>query len=173
MLTRCVVICAKKSGISDQRRHESAPCRSLQSVRSDGGRPRAGPCLAPAFRSPFLRILGAAMSARSQHHRLQVDTALARFIETEALPGTGIEPAAFWQGFDALAHELAPKNAALLAERDRLQAELDGWHRAHPGPIRDMAAYQAFLQQIGYLAPLRSEERRVGKECRSRWSPYH
>ena len=94
------------------------------------------------------------MSARSQHHRLQVDTALARFIETEALPGTGIEPAAFWQGFDALAHELAPKNAALLAERDRLQAELDGWHRAHPGPIRDMAAYQAFLQRIGYLAPL-------------------
>jgi len=94
------------------------------------------------------------MSARSQHHRLQVDTALARFIETEALPGTGIEPAAFWQGFDALAHDLAPKNAALLAERDRLQAELDGWHRAHPGPIRDMAAYQAFLQQIGYLAPL-------------------
>jgi malate synthase len=94
------------------------------------------------------------MSARSQHHRLQVDTALARFIETEALPGTGIEPAAFWQGFDALAHDLAPKNAVLLAERDRLQAELDGWHRAHPGPIRDMAAYQAFLQQIGYLAPL-------------------
>ena len=94
------------------------------------------------------------MSARSQHHRLQVDTALARFIETEALPGTGIEPAAFWQGFDALAHDLAPKNAALLAERDRLQAELDGWHRAHPGPIRDMAAYQAFLQRIGYLAPL-------------------
>ena len=94
------------------------------------------------------------MSARSQHHRLQVDTALARFIETEALPGTGIEPAAFWQGFDALVHDLAPKNAALLAERDRLQAELDGWHRAHPGSIRDMAAYQAFLQQIGYLAPL-------------------
>ena len=94
------------------------------------------------------------MSARSQQHRLQVDTALARFIETEALPGTGIEPAAFWQGFDALVHDLAPKNAALLAERDRLQAELDGWHRAHPGSIRDMAAYQAFLQQIGYLAPL-------------------
>src|SRR3712207_9367887 len=26
---------------------------------------------------------------------------------------------------------------------------------------------------IGNLAILRSEERRVGKECRSRWSPYH
>ena len=94
------------------------------------------------------------MTARSQHHRLQVDAALARFIETEALPGTGVEPAAFWQGFDALAHELAEKNAALLAERDRLQTEIDGWHRAHPGPIADMAAYQAFLKQIGYLVPL-------------------
>ena len=94
------------------------------------------------------------MSARSQHHRLQVDAALARFIETEALPGTGIEPAAFWQGFDTLAHELAPKNAALLAERDRLQTEIDGWHRAHPGPIRDMAAYQDFLKRIGYLVPV-------------------
>ena len=25
----------------------------------------------------------------------------------------------------------------------------------------------------GILLPTRSEERRVGKECRSRWSPYH
>ncbi|RZI61592.1 MAG: malate synthase G [Rubrivivax sp.] len=94
------------------------------------------------------------MTARSQHHRLQVDAALARFIETEALPGTGVEPAAFWQGLDTLAHDLAAKNAALLAERDRLQTEIDGWHRAHPGPIADMAAYQAFLKQIGYLVPL-------------------
>ncbi len=94
------------------------------------------------------------MSARSPHHRLQVDAALARFIETEALPGTGIEPGAFWQGFDALAHDLAPKNAALLAERDRLQTELDGWHRANPGPIRAMAAYQDFLKRIGYLVPV-------------------
>ena len=91
------------------------------------------------------------MSKRSPYHRLQVDADLARFIETEALPGTGVDPAAFWAGFDALVHELAPKNAALLAERDRLQTELDGWHRAHPGPIQDMVAYQAFLRQIGYL----------------------
>jgi len=27
--------------------------------------------------------------------------------------------------------------------------------------------------EIGYCTVLRSEERRVGKECRSRWSPYH
>ncbi|OWQ88512.1 malate synthase G [Roseateles aquatilis] len=94
------------------------------------------------------------MSARSPHLRLQVDSALARFIETEALAGTGIEPAAFWAGFDALAHDLAPKNAALLQERDRLQTEIDAWHRSFPGPIQDMAAYQAFLTRIGYLVPV-------------------
>jgi malate synthase len=86
-------------------------------------------------------------------HRLQVSPLLQRFIDEEVLPGTGIRPGAFWAGFDAIAHELAPKNAALLAERDRLQLELDAWHRAHPGPIADMAAYRGFLQSIGYLVP--------------------
>jgi malate synthase len=69
------------------------------------------------------------------------------------LPGTGITAAAFWAGFDAIVRDLAPRNAALLAERDRLQAEIDAWHRAHPGPITDMPAYRAFLQRIGYLQP--------------------
>ncbi len=93
------------------------------------------------------------MSTRVQHHRLQIDAELARFIDTEALAGTGLSPETFWAGFDALVHDLAPKNAALLKERDRLQSELDGWHRAHPGPIQDMAAYKAFLTRIGYLVP--------------------
>jgi len=93
------------------------------------------------------------MSERTQVHRLQIDSALHRFIEARVLPGTGVSSAAFWAGFDAIAHDLAPKNAALLAERDRLQTELDAWHQAHPGPIADMPAYQAFLQQIGYLQP--------------------
>jgi len=88
---------------------------------------------------------------RTSLHRLRVDADLARFIDTEVLPGTGVAPDAFWAGFSALAHELAPKNRALLAERDRLQAELDAWHEAHPGPITDMPAYQAFLKRIGYL----------------------
>ncbi|KXS34652.1 MAG: malate synthase, partial [Halomonadaceae bacterium T82-2] len=73
-------------------------------------------------------------------------------ITDEALPGTGVDPEAFWAGVDALVHDLAPTNRALLAERDRLQGELDAWHQAHPGPVRDMAAYQAFLREQGYLA---------------------
>ena len=97
------------------------------------------------------------MSTRTTIHRLQVDSRLATFIDTQVLPGTGVDRAAFWAGFDALVHELAPKNAALLAERDRIQAEMDAWHRANPGPISDMAAYQAFLRQIGYLQPVPAE----------------
>ncbi|NCT84327.1 MAG: malate synthase G [Comamonadaceae bacterium] len=88
---------------------------------------------------------------RTTLHRLQVDADLAQFIAAEVLPGTGVQADAFWAGFSAIAHELAPRNRALLAERDRLQAELDAWHEAHPGPIADMPAYRDFLTRIGYL----------------------
>ncbi len=94
------------------------------------------------------------MTPRTALHRLQVATPLAQFIDDRVLPGTGITPAAFWAGFDALVHDLAPKNIALLADRDRLQTELDSWHSAHPGPITDMPAYRAFLTDIGYLQPV-------------------
>ncbi|MGE8659764.1 MAG: malate synthase G [Achromobacter sp.] len=93
------------------------------------------------------------MTQRIQHHGLQVAANLSQFIEQEALPGSGLAADAFWKGFAALVHDLAPKNRALLAERDRLQAELDAWHRAHPGPIADPAAYRQFLEGIGYLQP--------------------
>jgi malate synthase len=94
------------------------------------------------------------MTQRTQAHRLQVATHLYRFVEDKVLPGTGIKSPDFWRGFDAIAHELGPKNAALLAERDRLQLEMDAWHKAHPGPIKDMKAYRAFLERIGYLVPV-------------------
>lgn len=87
----------------------------------------------------------------TDHHGLRVDTALSQFIEREALPGTGVDPQAFWQGFAAIVRDLAPKNRALLAERNRLQTALDEWHRSHPGPVRDPRAYRAFLEEIGYL----------------------
>ena len=86
-------------------------------------------------------------------HRLQVASNLHQFIESNVLPGTGVTAADFWKGFEAIVCDLAPKNIALLAERDRLQLELDGWHKANPGPIGDMKAYRAFLTKIGYLVP--------------------
>jgi malate synthase len=84
---------------------------------------------------------------------LQVATVLHKFIESRVLPGTGVSSDAFWTGFDAIVTDLAPKNIALLAERDRLQTEMDSWHKANPGPIQDMPAYRAFLESIGYLVP--------------------
>ncbi|MBS0304563.1 MAG: malate synthase G [Proteobacteria bacterium] len=90
---------------------------------------------------------------RTQIHQLQVADELLRFVDSEVLPGTGVERDAFWSGFDAIVRDLAPKNAALLAERERLQSEIDAWHRAHPGPIRAAKTYRAFLEKIGYLVP--------------------
>ena len=91
---------------------------------------------------------------RTQAHGLQVATVLHNFIESKVLPGTGVSPAHFWSGFDAVVRDLAPKNAALLAERDRLQLAQDAWHKANPGEIKDMAAYKKFLTECGYLAPV-------------------
>ena len=82
---------------------------------------------------------------------LSVALSLVRFIEAEALPGTGIDPAAFWAGFGAIFARFAPENAVLLATRDSLQGALDEWHRAHPGPITDPVHYERFLRSIGYL----------------------
>jgi len=93
------------------------------------------------------------MTARTHVHRLQVATTLHQFIEQQVLPGTGVSSAHFWRGFDALVADLAPRNMALLAERDRIQTEMDRWHEAHPGPIRNMKAYRSFLEKIGYLVP--------------------
>ncbi|MCA0974048.1 malate synthase G [Halomonas denitrificans] len=91
------------------------------------------------------------MTQRITRHRLQVAAELDQFINDQALPGTGIDPEDFWKGVDAIFHDLAPENRELLAERDALQLKLDAWHREHPGPVSDMAAYQAFLKDIGYL----------------------
>ncbi|CAD5110528.1 malate synthase G [Zestomonas carbonaria] len=101
------------------------------------------------------------MTERVHCQRLQVASNFKRFIDDEVLPGTGVAVETFWSGFDALVHDLAPQNRALLAERDRLQSELDAWHRAHPGPVEDMTAYRTFLESIGYLLP-QPDQVRVG-----------
>ncbi len=93
------------------------------------------------------------MTERVTFNRLQVAANLQRFVDDEVLPGSGIDSAAFWAGLDGLVHDLAPKNRTLLAERDRLQLELDRWHKANPGPVRDLPAYRSFLESIGYLLP--------------------
>ena len=84
---------------------------------------------------------------------LDIAAPLYDFINDEALPGTGIEPAAFWSGFSAILNDFTPRNAELLATRDNLQARIDAWHEAHRGEDFDRDAQKKFLQEIGYLLP--------------------
>jgi malate synthase len=96
------------------------------------------------------------MTARTKAHNLQVATSLYDFIEQQVLPAVGVKSDKFWKGFSDIVTDLAPKNIALLAERDRIQAEMDKWHSANPGPVaagKAMKAYRKFLSQIGYLVP--------------------
>jgi len=93
------------------------------------------------------------MTKRIEKHGLQVDQILVDFIEGNALEGTGVDPDVFWAGLSDLAHDLGPKNRALLAEREKMQGKIDTWHRTHKagGDTRD--AYFGFLREIGYLLP--------------------
>lgn len=84
---------------------------------------------------------------------LQVASVLYNFANSEILPGTGIEPDAFWAGLEALITDLAPRNKALLAKRDELQSKIDAWHVNHKSLPFDAGAYQTFLSDIGYLLP--------------------
>jgi malate synthase len=93
------------------------------------------------------------MSEKVRIEEVEVDAGLYQFVNQEAIPGTGVDPGAFWRGFSSLTHRLAPRNAALLERRDALQAEIDEWHRRHPGAQFDHESYCGFLAAIGYLVP--------------------
>ncbi|MCU1344838.1 MAG: malate synthase [Acidimicrobiia bacterium] len=84
---------------------------------------------------------------------LQVHRSLHAFVAEEALPGSGVEPEAFWTGFADAVARFGPRNRELLAVRADLQARIDRWHQEHPGAPSDPAQYRAFLQEIGYLEP--------------------
>jgi malate synthase len=107
------------------------------------------------------------MTERLNKNGLHVAANLCQFIENQVLPGTGVTADKFWKGFASIVTDLAPKNIALLAERDRLQSELDAWHQANPGPVSlgdpskpsNMANYRAFLEKIGYLVPVPKKTR--------------
>jgi malate synthase len=93
------------------------------------------------------------MAVYSDRAGLKVASVLADFVEARALADTGISADALWRGLAGLLDRFVPVNRALLAKRDAIQARLDDWHAANPGLVADMATYQAFLREIGYLVP--------------------
>lgn len=84
---------------------------------------------------------------------LQVADELKSLVDNNICPGTGIEPAAFWASMESVLVDLAPKNKALLAKREDLQAKIDAYHKARAGQPHNAAEYKAFLTEIGYLEP--------------------
>ncbi len=84
---------------------------------------------------------------------LKVAQVLFDFVNHEAVPGTGLDPAGFWRGLNELVRALAPRNAALLRRRDELQRQIDAWHRDNRGKSIDPTEYQDFLRRISYLEP--------------------
>ncbi len=93
------------------------------------------------------------MSEMIERAGIAVDAALAHFVERAVLGPLGRDEGDFWRGFAALLEAFVPRNRALLATRDRLQAQIDEWHRARRGRPHDPAAYRALLEEIGYLVP--------------------
>ncbi|MFO1378021.1 MAG: malate synthase G [Steroidobacteraceae bacterium] len=91
------------------------------------------------------------MSQMIDRAGLQVADTLVRFLETRALPGTGVAPDALWRGMAGIYARFAAENRALLAKRDELQARIDAWHEARRGRPLAQTEYQAFLRGIGYL----------------------
>ena len=93
------------------------------------------------------------MSDRVDAGGLQVSKDLYDFINAQALPGTGVDQAHFWDSFGAIVRDLTPKNKELLAIREDIQAKIDDWHKDRQGQELDLSAYKAYLTEIGYLKP--------------------
>ncbi len=85
--------------------------------------------------------------------QLRIALPLRRFIDEQVLPGLEINPQRWWPLFEQLLLEFTPRNRALLEQRDRLQRQLDDWHREHDWTDQNFDRYCRFLEEIGYLRP--------------------
>jgi malate synthase len=82
---------------------------------------------------------------------ISVASVLRDFIADEVLPGAGISAERFWTGLAGLIKDFAPRIREQLKVRDELQNKIDAYHRARVGQPADLADYESFLREIGYL----------------------
>ena len=90
------------------------------------------------------------MNTRIEKSNLSIDSSIYALVESEILPGTGVDGDQFWEGLSRIVQQYGDRNRAHLDRRDSLQVSLDSWHKANPGPV-DMGSYKSYLQEIGYL----------------------
>ncbi|MDY6921784.1 MAG: malate synthase G [Pseudomonadota bacterium] len=93
------------------------------------------------------------MTERTKIGGLEIATELYDLVANEIAPGTDVEPAHFWAQLEQIVADLAPKNKALLAKREDLQAKIDAWHQARARQPINLEEYKSFLTDIGYLLP--------------------
>jgi malate synthase len=91
------------------------------------------------------------MTRRVEKFGLKIAPEIAQFVETRALPGTGLEADDLWKAFAEIVADLTPRNRALLDTREKMQGQIDNWHIARSGEAFDAEAYRSFLHEIGYL----------------------
>lgn len=90
---------------------------------------------------------------RIQHNGLQIASSLYELVNEKIIPDTGVEADHFWNEFEAILDEFAPRNKALLEKREELQKQIDQYHKDNAGKPHDATAYKLFLTEIGYLLP--------------------
>src|SRR5256885_526539 len=116
-------------------------------------------------RQPRLRLLGVALACAGYAALTacsSADNELARFIEdTKKEPGGRVEPLPEIKPYETFLYSAAELRSPFLPSSP-------GSGAGYGGIRPDAKRNREFLEQFS-----RSEERRVGKECRSRWSPYH
>ena len=95
--------------------------------------------------------MGAMKEQYTKIHNLSVSNKLLNFVNEELLKDTNISSEKFWEGFDRVVHELAPKNKELLKIREDLQKKIDNWHIANKGNEINLEEYKKFLKEIDYL----------------------
>ena len=93
------------------------------------------------------------MTERVTISGLQIDSELVDFVANEAVKGVDVSAEQFLQACASVLTAHKQRNKDLLAKREKLQSQIDAWHKERHGQAHDAEAYKAFLSEIGYLVP--------------------
>jgi len=93
------------------------------------------------------------MNKRINEHGYKIADCLYNLVNHDVLPGLPVNQKDFWRAVADVLDEFIPRNQALLATRENLQAKIDAWHLDQGNVPFSQQKYQQFLTEIGYLVP--------------------